>query len=80
MATARGAEFTTTMPAIFHGICLGDSREHADTSEYPVKGTLGLDGRRLPELDLIPISVIDPGKAAVRFIHSFGVNFYSFLL
>ena len=39
---------------------------------------LGLCGR-LPELNLIPIRVIDPGKAAVGFIHSFGVNLYSLL-
>src|SRR5262249_29403532 len=32
---------------------------------------------RLPELNLIPIQVIDPGKAAVGFIHSFVVNLYS---
>src|SRR6266852_2806030 len=38
---------------------------------------LGLCGRRLPELNLIPIQVIDPGKATVGFIHSFGVNLYS---
>src|SRR6266852_1516468 len=35
---------------------------------------LGLCGQRLPELNLIPIRVIDPGKATVGFIHSFGVN------
>jgi hypothetical protein len=40
---------------------------------------LGLCGQRLPELDLIPIRVIDPGKATVGFIHSFGVNLYSLL-
>jgi hypothetical protein len=40
---------------------------------------LGLCGLRLPELNLIPIQVIDPGKATVGFIHSFGVNLY-FLL
>jgi len=39
--------------------------------------TLGLCGRRLPELNLIPIHVIDPGKATVRFIPSFGVDLYS---
>ena len=39
---------------------------------------LGLCGR-LPELNLIPIQVIDPGKATVGFIHSFGVNLYSLL-
>jgi hypothetical protein len=38
---------------------------------------LGLCGHRLPELNLIPIQVIDPGKATVGFIHSFGVNLYS---
>jgi len=41
---------------------------------------LGLGGWRLPELNLIPIQVIDPGKATVGFIHSFGVNLYSLLL
>ena len=41
---------------------------------------LGLRGRRLPELNLVPIQVIDPGKATVGFIHSFGVNLYSLLL
>ncbi len=41
---------------------------------------LGLCGQRLPELNLIPIQVIDPGKATVGFIHSFGVNLYSLLL
>src|ERR1017187_6773455 len=40
---------------------------------------LGLCGRRLPELNLIPIQVIDPGKATVGFTHSFGVNLYSLL-
>ena len=40
---------------------------------------LGLCGQRLPELNLIPIQVIDPGKATVGFIHSFGVNLYSLL-
>src|SRR5438046_6852654 len=40
---------------------------------------LRLCGRRLPELNLIPIQVIDPGKATVGFIHSFGVNLYSLL-
>jgi len=40
---------------------------------------LGLCGQRLPELNLIPIRVIDPGKATVGFIHSFGVNLYSLL-
>lgn len=30
---------------------------------------LGLCGQRLPEFDLISIEVIDPGKAAVGFIH-----------
>src|SRR5436853_7882434 len=39
---------------------------------------LGLCGR-LPELNLIPIQVIDPGKATVGFIHSFGVNLYALL-
>jgi hypothetical protein len=38
---------------------------------------LWLCGRRLPKLNLIAIQVIDPGKAAVGFIHSFGVNLYS---
>jgi hypothetical protein len=37
---------------------------------------LGFCGR-LPELNLIPIQVIDPGKTAVGFIHSFGVDLYS---
>src|SRR5258707_11375106 len=40
---------------------------------------LGLCGERLPEFDLVPIQVIDPGKATVGFIHSFGVNLYSLL-
>src|SRR5580704_17376205 len=40
---------------------------------------LGLCGQRLPELDLISIQVIDPGKATVGFIRSFGVNLYSLL-
>src|SRR5712692_260196 len=40
---------------------------------------LGLCGLRLPELNLIPIQVIDPGKATVGFIRSFGVNLYSLL-
>src|ERR1700719_3179554 len=40
---------------------------------------LGLCGQRLPELNLIPIQVIDPGKATVGFIHSFGVNLYALL-
>ena len=40
---------------------------------------LGLCGQRLPQLNLIPIQVIDPGKATVGFIHSFGVNLYSLL-
>src|SRR5260370_28751814 len=40
---------------------------------------LRLCGQRLPELNLIPIQVIYPGKATVGFIHSFGVNLYSLL-
>ena len=40
---------------------------------------LGLCGRRLPELNLVPIRVIDPGKATVGFIHSFGVDLYALL-
>ena len=40
---------------------------------------LGLCGRRLPELNLIPIRVVDPGEATVGFIHSFGVNLYALL-
>ena len=40
---------------------------------------LGLCRQRLPELDFIPVQVIDPGKAAVGFIHSFGVDLYSLL-
>src|SRR6185295_12660323 len=40
---------------------------------------LGLCGRWLPELNLIPIQVIDPGKATVGFVHSFGVDLYSLL-
>ena len=40
---------------------------------------LGLCGQRLPKLNLISIQVIDPGKATVGFIHSFGVNLYSLL-
>ena len=40
---------------------------------------LGLCGQRLPKLNLIPIQVIDPGKATVGFIHSFGINLYSLL-
>ena len=43
------------------------------------RNLLGLCGQRLPELNLIPIQVIDPGKATVGFIHSFGVNLYSLL-
>ena len=49
----------------------------------PVEGSgrpLGLCGQRLPELNFIPIQVIDPGKATVGFVHSFGVNLYSLLL
>ena len=42
-------------------------------------GPSGLCGQRLPELDLISIQVIDPGKAAVGFIQSFGVDLYSLL-
>jgi hypothetical protein len=40
---------------------------------------LGLCGRRLPQLDLVSIEVIDPGKATVGFIHSFGVDLYALL-
>ena len=36
-------------------------------------------GQRLPEFKLVPIRVIDPGKATVGFVHSFGVDFYSLL-
>ena len=37
---------------------------------------LGLGGR-LPELDLVPIRVINPGKLTVRSIHPLVVNLYS---
>jgi len=40
---------------------------------------LGLSRRRLPEFNLISIQVIDPGKATIGFIPSFGVNLYSLL-
>ena len=40
---------------------------------------LGLCGQRFPELNFIPVRVIDPGKATVGFVHSFGVNFYALL-
>ena len=40
---------------------------------------LGLCGCRLPELNLIPIRVIDPSKATEGLIHPFGVNLYSLL-
>ena len=39
----------------------------------------GLCGR-LPEFNLIPIHIVDPGKVTVGFVHSFGVNLYSLLL
>src|SRR5258706_189312 len=35
---------------------------------------LGLRGQRLPELDLISVQVIDPGKTTVGLIHSFGIE------
>ena len=35
--------------------------------------------RRLPELDLIPVQIIDPGKATVGFIHAFGIDLYPLL-
>ena len=41
---------------------------------------LGLRGQRLPELNLIPIHVIDPGKPAIRFIHPLVVNLDTLLL
>ena len=67
-----------------------DDRQAVDFDDYGTVATenrlskcsgrpLGLCGRRLPELNLIPIQVIDPGKATVGFIHSFGVNLYSLL-
>src|SRR6185436_19578704 len=34
----------------------------------------GRCGRRLPELNLVPVEVIDPGKATVGFIHTLGVD------
>jgi hypothetical protein len=36
--------------------------------------------QRLPELNLVPVRVIDPGKATVGFVHSVGVDLYSLLL
>jgi hypothetical protein len=33
--------------------------------------------RWLPELNLVPIEIIDPGEATVGLIHPFGVNLYS---
>jgi hypothetical protein len=47
--------------------------------ERVVGGRLGLCGG-LPELNLVPIQIIDPGKATVGFIHSFGIDLYSLLL
>ena len=55
--------------------CLNTENRLSKCSGRP----LGLCGRRLPELNLIPIQVIDPGKATVGFIPSFGVNLYSLL-
>jgi hypothetical protein len=40
---------------------------------------LGLCGQRLPELNLVSIRIIDPGKATVGFVHPFGVNLYALL-
>ena len=40
---------------------------------------LGFCWQRLPELNLVSIRVIDPGKATVGFIHSFVVDLYSLL-
>jgi hypothetical protein len=58
-----------------NGVPLSELEKRSKCSGRP----LGLCGRRLPELNLIPIQVIDPGKATVGFIHSFGVNLYSLL-
>ena len=75
---------------IFHGVsrrcecrrelavairCLATEKRLSKCSGRP----LGLCRQRLPELYLIPIQVIDPGKATVGFIHSFGANLYSLL-
>ena len=38
---------------------------------------LGFGYRWLPELNLVPIGIIDPGKTTVGLIHPFGVNLYS---
>jgi len=63
-------------------LCPSINPAYASSYAYLSSGELsrlGLCGQRLPELNLIPIQVIDPGKATVGFIHSFGVNFYSLL-
>lgn len=40
---------------------------------------LGLCGQWLPELNLIPVQVVDPGEATVGFIHSSVVNLHPLL-
>ena len=64
-------------PELLDRIEEGFRTQQLNSSSYQA---LGLCGRRLPKLDLIPLNVIDPGKAAVGFIHALGVNLYSLLL
>ena len=56
-----------------------DARLYKPIESVP-QSHLRLCGWRLPELNLIPIQVIDPGEAAVRFIHSLVVDFHSLVL
>ena len=53
--------------------------EYLDTEDRLADYSGSASGLRLPELNLVPIQVIDPGKAAIGFVHSFGVNLYPLL-
>ena len=45
----------------------------------PPNGRLRAERLRLPELNLIPVKVLDPRKAAVVFVPSPSVDLYSLL-
>jgi hypothetical protein len=42
-----------------------------------IEALLGFCRHWLPEFNLVPIGIIDPGEATVGLIHPFGIDLYS---
>jgi len=77
-AESADADIETIRRKAFPAILRLRDRSYENRCQYS-RRPLGLCGQRLPELNLIPILVIDPGKATVGFIRWSGINLYSLL-